>query len=118
MEELQHQGKRFEQWFINEGKASAGRDEQLQALHTQVAHQGQVTQKLVSSFEECSDRISTHQQALQRVAGEVNSVREAVEHSMEKYFSQQMLQIQAMLCSRDPATEEKEQKRAKPSPRE
>ena len=118
--ELQQQGRRFEDWFAKEGLATEQQAAQLQSLEKQVTQQAATTQQLVASFEDCTTQIQTNQQALLRVAGEVHSVKGAVEQSMERYFAQQTQQIQSMLQNRAETPIETESKRAKchPSPRD
>ena len=99
---LQHQGQKFEQWFVQAEEKSVAQSEQLGRVEAQLEQQSQFATRLAHTVEGCTQSLSTQQDMVQNLAVEVSGVKSHLDSTLDRFFARQTAQLESMLGKDDP----------------
>ena len=95
--EVQAQGRRFEQMFVDAAQQAEQQNQRIAGLETEVQRQSQATEQIKISVDGCGLALQNQEAAVQQVTHEVVSLRNGLNATLEECFSRQLSHIESLV---------------------
>ena len=97
LREVQAQGRRFEQMFVDAAQQAEHQSQRIACLENEVQRQGNVTEQIRVSVEGCGVALQRQESAVQQVTSEVVSLRNGINTTLEEFFGRQAAHIESLV---------------------
>ena len=99
LREVQAQGRRFEQMFIDAAQQTELQNIRIAGLEEEVQRQGAVTDQIQASVDGCGIALQRQESAVNQVTNEILSLRSGFNTTLEEYFARQSAHLESLIGS-------------------